>query len=55
LYGYVTSSPTVKERVVKNRVLRSIFRLKREKWWQAGEECVWRSFITCTLHQMLLW
>jgi hypothetical protein len=24
---------------------------KRERrWWEAGEDCIMRSFITCTLH-----
>jgi hypothetical protein len=35
--------------VVENRVLRRIFRPKRE----AGEDCIMRNFITCMLHQIL--
>jgi hypothetical protein len=34
----------------ENRVLRRMFGPKRE----AGEDCIMRSFITCTLHQILL-
>jgi hypothetical protein len=40
-------------RVFENRVLRRIFECKR-KWREAGEVCIIRSFITCTLHQILL-
>jgi hypothetical protein len=28
--------------------------LRGRKRWEAGEECIMRSFITCTLHQLLL-
>jgi hypothetical protein len=28
--------------------------LRERKWQEAGEECIMRSFITCTLHQILL-
>jgi hypothetical protein len=38
--------------VFENRVLRGIFRSKR-RYWATGEKCV-MSFITCTLHQILL-
>jgi hypothetical protein len=24
------------------------------KWWEAVEDCIMRSFITCMLHQILL-
>jgi hypothetical protein len=37
-------------RVFENRMLRRIFGPKRE----AGESCIMRSFITCTLQQILL-
>jgi hypothetical protein len=30
-----------------NRVLRRIFVPKR-KWWEAREDCIMKSFITCT-------
>jgi hypothetical protein len=40
-------------RVFENRVLRRIFGLKREKWLEAVEDNIMRSFITCTLQQML--
>jgi hypothetical protein len=41
-------------RVFESRVLRKIFGPKR-KWWEAEEDCIMRSFITYTLHPMLLW
>jgi hypothetical protein len=58
LYGCEAISHTLKEeehrlRVFENRVLRRIFGPKR-KWRKAGEDCMMRSFITCTLHQILL-
>jgi hypothetical protein len=28
--------------------------LRGRKWWEAGEDCIMRSFITCTLHHILL-
>jgi hypothetical protein len=37
----------------ENGVLRRIYEPK-EKWWEAGEDCTVRSFVTCTLHQLLL-
>jgi hypothetical protein len=37
-------------RVFENGVLRRIFGLKREESQEAGEYCIMRSFITCTLH-----
>jgi len=40
-------------RVFDNRTLRRIFRPKR-KWWKAGKYCNMWSFITCTIHQILL-
>jgi hypothetical protein len=40
-------------RMFENRVLRRISGNKR-KWWEAGGDCITRSFITCTLHHMLL-
>jgi hypothetical protein len=40
-------------RVSEIRVLRRIFGSKR-KWQEAGEECITRSFITCTLHYISL-
>jgi hypothetical protein len=47
-------------RVSEKRMLRGIFVLKnnnnnkKKKCQEAGEDCIMRSFITCTLHQMLL-
>jgi hypothetical protein len=29
--------------------------IRGRKWQEAGEDCIMRSFITCTLHQILLW
>jgi hypothetical protein len=40
--------------MLENRVLRGIFGTKR-KWRETGEDFIMRSFITCTLHEMLLW
>jgi hypothetical protein len=37
--------------VFENRVLRRIFEPKREEVSGGGEDCIMRSFITCTLHQ----
>jgi hypothetical protein len=41
-------------RLFKNRVVRRIFRTIGRKWREAGEDCTVRSFITCTLHEILL-
>jgi hypothetical protein len=41
-------------KVFENRVLRRISGPKWEKWREAGEDCIMRSFITCTLHRTLL-
>jgi len=41
-------------RVPGNRVLRRIFGCTRKKWWKVGEDCIMRSFISCTLQQILL-
>jgi hypothetical protein len=41
-------------RVFENRALRRIFRLRGRKWQEAREDCIMRSFITYTLHQILL-
>jgi hypothetical protein len=58
LYRCETWSLTQREehrlRVFENRVLRRIFELKREKWQEAGEDCIMRSFITYMLCQILL-
>jgi hypothetical protein len=40
-----------KLRVLKNRVLRRIFGLRR----QAGEDCIMWNFITCMPYKVLLW
>jgi hypothetical protein len=36
------------------KALRRIFGPKRRKWPEAGENCIVRSFITCTLQELLL-
>jgi hypothetical protein len=38
------------QQVFENRVLRRTFGLKRDEVIEAGENCIMRSFITCTLH-----
>jgi hypothetical protein len=57
LYGCETWSLTLREeqrlRMFENGVPRRIFGPKG-KWRETGEDCVMRSFITCTLHQKLL-
>jgi hypothetical protein len=35
--------------VFENRVPRRIFGPKRNEWEESGENCIMRSFITCTL------
>jgi hypothetical protein len=37
---------------VWNRVLRGIFGPKRNKMTEVGENCIMKSFITCTLLQV---
>jgi hypothetical protein len=58
LYKCETSSVTLKEEygliVFENRVLRQHIVLRGRKWREAGEDCIMRSFITCTLQQILL-
>jgi hypothetical protein len=58
LYGYETWSLILREehrfRVPENKVLRRIFGLKWRKLQEAGEDYIMRSFVTCTVHQMLL-
>jgi hypothetical protein len=39
-------------RVFENRVLRRIFGSKRVRRQEVGENCIMRSFITCTLLQV---
>jgi hypothetical protein len=41
-----------KLKVSENRVLRRIFGLQRER---VAGGCIMRSFVTCMLHQILLW
>jgi hypothetical protein len=43
---------TLDFRVFENRVLRRIFGPKRDEVRKVGENCIMRSFITCTLLQV---
>jgi hypothetical protein len=59
LYGCETWPLTLRDerrvRVFKNRVLKRIFGTERGRKWRDDEEdCITRSFITCTLHQISL-
>jgi hypothetical protein len=38
-------------RMCENRVLREYLELRGRKWREGGEDCIMRSFITCTLHK----
>jgi hypothetical protein len=38
---------------IKFMVLRRIFGLEKEEVADAGEDCIMRSFITCTIQQIL--
>jgi len=40
--------------VCENRVLRRIFGLQKVDVAASEEDCIMRSFLTCTLHQMIL-
>jgi hypothetical protein len=40
--------------VFENRVLRRIFGPKRDEVTGNGENCIMKSFMICTLHQVLL-
>jgi hypothetical protein len=57
LYGcgtwFLTLGKEHRVRVFENRALRRIFGPRGRKWREAGEDCVMRSFITCTHHQIL--
>jgi hypothetical protein len=56
LYGCETWSLTSREkrrlRVFENRVLRRIFGPKRDEVTDGGENCIMRSFITCSVRQV---
>jgi hypothetical protein len=51
----VTLREEHKLKVCEDRVLRRISVTRGRKWQEAGEDCIMRSFITCTLQQILLW
>jgi hypothetical protein len=57
LYGCETWSLTPREEqrlwVFWNRVLRVSG--PKWKWWEAGKDCIMRSFVTCTVHHIPLW
>jgi hypothetical protein len=57
LYGDNTWPVTLREerrlRVFENRVLRKIFRPERDEVTGGGEDCITRSFMICTAHQIL--
>jgi hypothetical protein len=40
--------------VFGNRVMRIYLNRRGRKWREAGEDCIMRSFITYTLHQIFL-
>jgi hypothetical protein len=50
---YLTLRKESRLRVFENRVLRRIFGPKRNEVRGAGEDCIMRSFVICTYHQML--
>jgi hypothetical protein len=56
LYRCETWSLTLKEehrqRVFENRLLTRIFGLKGMKLLEAGENCIMRGFVTCTVCQV---
>ena len=37
----------------ENRVLKNVLRLKRDEVTGSGEDCIMRSSVTCTPHQIL--
>jgi hypothetical protein len=57
LCGCETWSLTLRKesrlRVFENRAMRRIFGSKREEIRGAGEDCIMRSFMFCTYHQIL--
>jgi hypothetical protein len=53
---YLLSREERRLRMSENRVLRRIFGPKwgeGRSWWEAGEGCIMRSFMICTVHQIL--
>jgi hypothetical protein len=45
---------TVSWAIQFNRCWGEYLYLRVKKWWDTGEDYIMRSFITCTLHQVLL-
>jgi hypothetical protein len=58
LYGCETRSATPSEehrsKLLENRLLRRTFGPKLEERQEAGEDCIMRSFIICTIHQNII-
>jgi hypothetical protein len=56
LYRYETWSLTLREehrlRVFEKRMLRRIFELKTDEVMEAGDRCIMRTFIICTLNHI---
>jgi hypothetical protein len=50
----LTAREEYKLKVFENRVLRKIFRSKRDEVMEQGGNCTMESFITCTTHQVFL-
>jgi len=50
---YVQDNKEYRLRVFENRVLRRIFGHKKEEVWEPEEDCIMRSFNSCTPHQIL--
>jgi predicted ABC-type exoprotein transport system permease subunit len=57
LYGFETWPLTLREEhglvVSENREMRSLFGHRGKKLREAGEDCIMRSVVTCTLYQVL--
>jgi hypothetical protein len=54
LYRSLTLRKEHRLRVFEKRMLRRIFRPKKRKWREAGEDRITRGFITCKLRKILL-
>jgi hypothetical protein len=57
LYVHETLSPAIREEhrlmVFESRILRGTFYQSGRKWQEVGQNCITRSFILCTHHQIL--
>jgi hypothetical protein len=36
------------------RVLKEYLNLRGKEWWEAGEDCIMRSFMTCTIKENIV-